>query len=474
MAVHPEGEQTYSLPTRGGAGQGRGGTAVTAELSADNARRGSFAEVGAQPSSPPCRDSEPPPGRPQNREVTASVFIENNEAAAALPRLIHKNADTGAQCNSMAAARTWRRTALPLTRVPVSPLRELLVLMSGVDVVCAQARATNEKPELDGTLVRGSPATSRPHSGVESCELKDMLTRDKGEELKRASLRRCNSMAAARTWRRTALPLTRVPVSPLRELLVLMSGVDVVCAQARATDGGPERERAREAGRTAKPSPLSAGDSCGRSEEDQRRSLPQRRGLHSLLSPSAECCVCSRPDSVEKHLCLRSSCFVSLLCERVRMSSDSPPPYPGGPSAPPIEEKNGTPPVPAGFYPPPGQFPQPIPGQYPPSPGHYPAPGGHTATVIVPPGAATTVTVLQGEMFQEVSVQTVCPHCQQPIVTRVSYDIGLMNMLFCLFCCFVGCNMGCCLIPCLMDNLKDVTHTCPYCKGYIYTYKRMC
>ncbi|XP_015215678.1 cell death-inducing p53-target protein 1 [Lepisosteus oculatus] len=204
------------------------------------------------------------------------------------------------------------------------------------------------------------------------------------------------------------------------------------------------------------------------------------------------------------------------------MSSDPPPPYPGGPSAPPIEEKNGTPPVPgpvpemaapvqgppvppedapppyeavsqpgfppphvpgagampqppqAGFYPPPGQFPQPIPGQYPPSPGHYPAPGGHTATVIVPPGAATTVTVLQGEMFQEVSVQTVCPHCQQPIVTRVSYDIGLMNMLFCLFCCFLGCNMGCCLIPCLMDNLKDVTHTCPYCKGYIYTYKRMC
>ncbi|XP_036408537.1 cell death-inducing p53-target protein 1 [Megalops cyprinoides] len=218
------------------------------------------------------------------------------------------------------------------------------------------------------------------------------------------------------------------------------------------------------------------------------------------------------------------------------MSSDPPPPYPGGPSAPLIEEKNGQPPasgtappsgavpvtnaptlqvhpippehgpppyettlqpgfvpphVPgegpmpmpmpmpmphphAGYYPPPGYFPQPIPGQYPPGPSHYPSPGGHTATVIAPPGAATTVTVLQGEMFQSAPVQTVCPHCQQAIVTRISHDVGLMNTLFCLFCCFVGCDLGCCLIPCLIDDLKDVTHTCPNCKGYIYTYKRMC
>ncbi|XP_041073687.1 cell death-inducing p53-target protein 1-like [Polyodon spathula] len=203
------------------------------------------------------------------------------------------------------------------------------------------------------------------------------------------------------------------------------------------------------------------------------------------------------------------------------MSTDPPPPYPGGPSAPLIEEKNGQPPVSgpvplvthtqghpvqpeygpppyepptqpgfmpshvpgeggmayppyAGYYPPPGNFPQPIPGQYAPGPGHYPSPGGHTATVIVPPGAATTVTVLQGEMFQAAPVQTVCPHCQQAITTKITHDIGLMNTLFCLFCCFVGCDLGCCLIPCVIDDLKDVTHTCPNCKGYIYTYKRMC
>ncbi|XP_005809091.1 cell death-inducing p53-target protein 1 isoform X1 [Xiphophorus maculatus] len=225
------------------------------------------------------------------------------------------------------------------------------------------------------------------------------------------------------------------------------------------------------------------------------------------------------------------------------MSSDPPPPYPGGPSAPLIEEKNGQPetvrttqpqgqpllpdygpppyegpqpgflpphvpgegpmpmpmpmpppmqgmayPPPPGHFahpmpppmqggpypPPPGHFGQPVPGQMGPGPSHFVHVGSHTATVLAPPGAATTVTVLQGEMFQTSPVQTVCPHCQQAIITRISHDVGLMNTLFCLFCFFVGCDLGCCLIPCLIDDLKDVTHTCPNCKGYIYTYKRIC
>ncbi|XP_051573303.1 cell death-inducing p53-target protein 1-like isoform X3 [Myxocyprinus asiaticus] len=194
------------------------------------------------------------------------------------------------------------------------------------------------------------------------------------------------------------------------------------------------------------------------------------------------------------------------------MSNDPPPPYPGGPNAPLLEEKNGQPPVsaatapvvtgppqgqplppeygpppyeatlqpgfvpphvPGGYYPPPGHYPHPMAEHYAPGPSHF-APG-HTATVITPPGATTTtVTVLQGEMFQSAPVQTVCPHCQQPINTCISHDVGLMNTLFCLFCFFVGCDLGCCLIPCMIDDLKDVTHTCPNCKGYIYTYKRKC
>ncbi|XP_072415553.1 cell death-inducing p53-target protein 1 isoform X2 [Chiloscyllium punctatum] len=188
------------------------------------------------------------------------------------------------------------------------------------------------------------------------------------------------------------------------------------------------------------------------------------------------------------------------------MSEEPPPPYPGGPSAPLLEEKPGQPPSadggpppyepmaqpgfvplhtpaeggipPHGYYPTAGHYPPPghyvPPGHYPPPPGHYAPQTGQTATVIVPPGAATTVTVLQGEMFQAAPVQTMCPHCQQTITTKITYEVGLLNTLFCLFCCFVGCDLGCCLIPCLIDDLKDVMHTCPNCKAYIYTYKRVC
>lgn len=90
---------------------------------------------------------------------------------------------------------------------------------------------------------------------------------------------------------------------------------------------------------------------------------------------------------------------------------------------------------PAGYYPPPGPHP---PMGYYPAPGHYPSPSGHTATVLVPSGAATTVTVLQGEIFQGAPVQTVCPHCQQAITTKITYEIGLMSFLLGFFCCFVG------------------------------------
>uniref|UniRef100_A0A5F8GXQ1 Cell death-inducing p53-target protein 1 n=1 Tax=Monodelphis domestica TaxID=13616 RepID=A0A5F8GXQ1_MONDO len=164
------------------------------------------------------------------------------------------------------------------------------------------------------------------------------------------------------------------------------------------------------------------------------------------------------------------------------MSNDPPPPYPGDPSAPLLEEKTGGPPgtgraspamvqppgiplpppdigpppyepplhpqpnfvpphlnadgtyMPPGFYPPPG--PHPPMGYYPTGP--YPGPGGHTATVLVPSGAATTVTVLQGEIFEGAPVQTVCPHCQQSITTKISYEIGLMNFVLGFFCCFMG------------------------------------
>uniref|UniRef100_A0A672QK05 Cell death-inducing p53-target protein 1 n=1 Tax=Sinocyclocheilus grahami TaxID=75366 RepID=A0A672QK05_SINGR len=126
-----------------------------------------------------------------------------------------------------------------------------------------------------------------------------------------------------------------------------------------------------------------------------------------------------------------------------------------------------------GYYAPPGHFPHPIAEHYGPGPSHF-APG-HTATVLAPPGAATTttVTVLQGEMFQAAPVQTVCPHCQQPIITCISHDIGLTNTLICMFCFFVGCIAGCCVIPFCMDGCKDIVHKCPKCRSHIKTCKKL-
>uniref|UniRef100_A0A8C6QDU1 Cell death-inducing p53-target protein 1 n=1 Tax=Nannospalax galili TaxID=1026970 RepID=A0A8C6QDU1_NANGA len=121
--------------------------------------------------------------------------------------------------------------------------------------------------------------------------------------------------------------------------------------------------------------------------------------------------------------------------------------------------------MPPGFYPPPG--PHPPMSYYPPgpyTPGPNLGPGGHTATVLVPSEAVTTVTVLQGEIFEGAHVQTGCPHCHQAITTKISYEISRMNLRLCFFCCFMGCDL----------DFKDVTYTCPSCKAYIYMCKRLC
>lgn len=63
------------------------------------------------------------------------------------------------------------------------------------------------------------------------------------------------------------------------------------------------------------------------------------------------------------------------------------------------------------------------------TPGPYLGPGGHTATDLMLSGAVTTVTVLQGEIFERRPVLTVWPHCEQTITTIISYDIGLLNFV---------------------------------------------
>lgn len=74
---------------------------------------------------------------------------------------------------------------------------------------------------------------------------------------------------------------------------------------------------------------------------------------------------------------------------------------------------------------------------------------------------------------QQLMSQLMVGFLQTPLVLRGCAQ-GLPKLTtLCLLLCS-RCDLCCCLIPCLFDDFKDVTHTCPNCKAYIYTYKRMC
>jgi len=62
----------------------------------------------------------------------------------------------------------------------------------------------------------------------------------------------------------------------------------------------------------------------------------------------------------------------------------------------------------------------------------------------------TTQSILYGDM----PIQCICPHCQQPIVTRVEKRTGLISWLICGGIFLVGGGLGCCLIPFCVDSLK--------------------
>jgi lipopolysaccharide-induced tumor necrosis factor-alpha factor len=47
-----------------------------------------------------------------------------------------------------------------------------------------------------------------------------------------------------------------------------------------------------------------------------------------------------------------------------------------------------------------------------------------------------------------------CPHCHQPIVTRLEKASGVVVWLASFALCFFGCVLGCCLIPFCLDGLK--------------------
>uniref|UniRef100_A0A914XD50 LITAF domain-containing protein n=1 Tax=Plectus sambesii TaxID=2011161 RepID=A0A914XD50_9BILA len=152
------------------------------------------------------------------------------------------------------------------------------------------------------------------------------------------------------------------------------------------------------------------------------------------------------------------------------MSSDAPPPYEAAtgsnpsPHAPPVENYSKPP------YPPMPQHHMP-----PPPPGYV-----HTAHVPVNAGMAppmvgtTTTTVYVGApAYGPYPNNTMCPKCHAQIVTQTQVRAGLLAWLICGGLVLIGCWLGCCLIPFCVDECQDIDHTCPNCKQFLGSYRRI-
>ncbi|XP_059148516.1 lipopolysaccharide-induced tumor necrosis factor-alpha factor-like [Physella acuta] len=64
-----------------------------------------------------------------------------------------------------------------------------------------------------------------------------------------------------------------------------------------------------------------------------------------------------------------------------------------------------------------------------------------------------------------------CPTCGHEVMTDIHHRAGTLTFItagLCFFLCIV-----CTFLPFCMDDLQDVTHTCPICKHHIGTYSRI-
>ncbi|XP_036408019.1 lipopolysaccharide-induced tumor necrosis factor-alpha factor homolog [Megalops cyprinoides] len=74
--------------------------------------------------------------------------------------------------------------------------------------------------------------------------------------------------------------------------------------------------------------------------------------------------------------------------------------------------------------------------------------------------------------LSDVPSQTLCPHCQQLVLSQTRDITGLLSWIICGSLAVVGC-WPCCFIPLCTHCSMDVEHHCPNCKALIYVYRRL-
>lgn len=103
--------------------------------------------------------------------------------------------------------------------------------------------------------------------------------------------------------------------------------------------------------------------------------------------------------------------------------------------------------------------------------GMQPPAAGLTFVTPVVPAMGSSVTYVLG--FGPHPKQTVCPSCNQEVVSETRPAVGLLTWLLVGAMVMVGCGFGCCLIPCCVAECQDVEHWCPNCRRHMGTYKRI-